>query len=248
MRELSLFSGAGGGLLGTHCLLGWQTVGYVEINDYCQRVIAQRIKDGYLDEAPIFGDIKTFISEGYARAYKDLVDVISAGVPCQPASYAGQRRGADDERWLWPETVRCIDIIRPQGFLLENPPGILSVFDPDGRPEIGRILRDLAEIGFHPRWDGIPASALGAPHERDRIWFVADTDGTVQSIFPGGRSASRTPGNTIFKSNSWWQTEPGIPRVDDGMAVDVVSRNRAIGEGQVPIVVASVWELLNEER
>ena len=87
MKELSLFSGAGGGVLGTQ-LLGWETIGYVEYNEYCQRVIRQRIEDGYLDEAPIFSDVNAFISEGYADAYKGMVGVISAGFPCQPFSVA----------------------------------------------------------------------------------------------------------------------------------------------------------------
>ena len=74
MRELSLFSGAGGGLLATKHLLGWETIGYVEIDEYCQAILAQRIEDGYLDPAPIFGDIKRFISEGYAEAYQGMVE------------------------------------------------------------------------------------------------------------------------------------------------------------------------------
>jgi len=97
MNELSLFTGAGGGLLGTK-LLGWNPIGYVEWDDYCQRVIAQRIKDGFLPDAPIFGDIKTFIDSGCAELYRGVTDVISAGFPCQPfsvAPYAG----------AWIETI-----------------------------------------------------------------------------------------------------------------------------------------------
>ena len=77
VRELSLFSGAGGGLLGTH-LMGWEPVGYVEYDDYCQRVIKARIEDGILRDAPIFGDIRAFISEGYADAYQGMVVVRAA--------------------------------------------------------------------------------------------------------------------------------------------------------------------------
>jgi len=80
LRELSLFSGIGGGLLGTK-LLGWRAIGYVEFNPYCQQVLQQRIRDGYLDDAPIFGDITEFIEEGYAEAYAGYTDVITAGFP-----------------------------------------------------------------------------------------------------------------------------------------------------------------------
>ena len=85
MKELSLFSGAGGGLLGTK-LLGWKTVGYVEWNEFCQKILSERIKEGILDEAPIFNDIKLFNSEGYASSYKGMVDVVTGGFPCQPFS------------------------------------------------------------------------------------------------------------------------------------------------------------------
>ena len=85
MRELSLFSGAGGGLIASY-VLGWRSIGYVEYNEYCQRVIRQRIQDGILPDAPIFGDINTFLSEGYASAYQGMVDIVTAGFPCQPFS------------------------------------------------------------------------------------------------------------------------------------------------------------------
>jgi DNA (cytosine-5)-methyltransferase 1 len=92
MNELSLFTGAGGGLLGSK-LLGWRTIGYVEKEPYCQKVIVQRIADGLLDAAPVYGDIRRFINDGYAANYQGMVDVVSAGFPCQPFSVAGKREG-----------------------------------------------------------------------------------------------------------------------------------------------------------
>jgi DNA (cytosine-5)-methyltransferase 1 len=80
LRELSLFTGAGGGVLGTS-LLGWRHIGYVEYNPYCQRVLHARIQDGLIDDAPIFGDIRQFNKEGHAEAYAGHTDVISAGFP-----------------------------------------------------------------------------------------------------------------------------------------------------------------------
>jgi len=81
MRELSLFSGAGGGLLATKYLLGFRTVGMVEYDPYCQRVLMQRQADGLLDQCPIFGDIRDFIKEGWAGSYAGMVDIITAGFP-----------------------------------------------------------------------------------------------------------------------------------------------------------------------
>jgi DNA (cytosine-5)-methyltransferase 1 len=168
MKELSLFSGAGGGLLGTK-LLGWNHVGYVEYNDYCQRVIRQRILDGILENAPIFGDIRTFIDEGYAASYQGMVDVVTAGFPCQPFSVAGKQQGEEDERNMWPETLSVLRTVRPRYALLENVSGLFA------HEYARRIFADLAESGFDARWRVLSAAEVGAPHKRDRVWIVADS-------------------------------------------------------------------------
>ena len=168
MRELSLFSGAGGGLLGTK-LLGWECIGYVEFNDYCQRVLKQRILDGIFEKAPIFSDIRAFLSEGFAESYKGMVDVITAGFPCQPFSVAGKGLAENDERNMWPQTKDCISIIRPKYCLLENVPGLLT------HGYIRRIFGDLAEMGYDCKWGIIGANDTGAPHRRKRLWIVGNS-------------------------------------------------------------------------
>ena len=180
MNELALFAGAGGGLLGSR-LLGWRTVCYVEKNPYCQKVIQARIKDGFLDDAPIWDDVRTF--DG--RPWAGIVDVVSAGFPCQPFSGAGKQLGESDERNLWPDTLRIIREARPEWVFLENVTRLLS-FD-----YFGQILGDLAESGYDARWDCIPASAIGAPHQRDRIWIVAHANGCEQ----GGREREKWKAN-----------------------------------------------------
>ncbi len=125
MNELSLFSGAGGGLLGTK-LLGFQHIGYVEWNPYCQQIIAQRIKDGIFDEAPIFTDVREFVQSGVAREYRGFTDVVTAGFPCQPFSVAGKRKASDDDRNMWPATMEIIRQVRPANVFLENVSGLLS--------------------------------------------------------------------------------------------------------------------------
>ena len=167
MRELSLFTGGGGGVLATHHLLGWRTVGYVEWEEYAQRIIAARIKDGLLDAAPIYGDIRAFNRCGYAAAYTGMVDVITAGFPCQPFSVAGKQHGADDERNMWPATIATIRLVRPRYCLLENVPGLIS------NGYFATVLGDLAACGFDARWRVLSAAELGAPHKRDRLWIVA---------------------------------------------------------------------------
>ena len=249
MNELSLFTGAGGGVLGTK-LLGFKHRGYVEINDYCQRIIAQRIEDGILDRAPIFSDIRSFISEGYAESYSGLVDVLSAGFPCQPFSLAGKRKGEDDERNMWPETIECIRIIRPGSVLLENVPGLLA-------HEYGRtIFRDLAESGYIPRWRILSAAEMGAPHKRDRLWIVAHTNctgrGKGRRNEQGQERKILEPARLVSYINErqlspWSDISPSeksrVLGIHDGLAGEL-DGIKALGNGQVPAVVRTAWQLL----
>lgn len=166
MNELSLFTGAGGGLLGTK-LLGFRPIGYVEWDGYCQAIIAQRIKDGFLEEAPIFGDIRKFVESGAAREYRGFADVVTAGFPCQPFSVAGKQLAADDERNMWPATRDVIRVVRPRFAFLENVPGLLS----SGYFSV--VISDLAALGFDAEWGVFSAAGSGAPHLRERVWILA---------------------------------------------------------------------------
>jgi DNA (cytosine-5)-methyltransferase 1 len=168
MYELSLFSGGGGGLLGSK-LLGWRTIGYVEWEEYCQKTIRQRISDGILDDAPIYGDIETFIGDGYAERYRGVADVVTGGFPCQPFSVAGKQEGSEDPRNKWPATLRVIEIVRPRRVFLENVPGLLV------SGYFGTILREMAEIGYDAKWTVLGASDVGARHIRKRLWIVANS-------------------------------------------------------------------------
>lgn len=170
-RELSLFSGAGGGLLASH-LYGHRVVCYVERDRLSQRVIQARIRDGYLDDAPIWDDVTTFDGQ----PWRGLVDVVSAGFPCQPFSLAGAGAGEGDERNLWPDTLRILREVRPRVALLENVPGLLAPRrDGAGRREsyFGTILGELAASGYDARWLCLPAAAVGANHIRNRVWIAA---------------------------------------------------------------------------
>ena len=266
MKELSLFSGAGGGVLGTK-LLGWEAIGYVEYNEYCQQVIAQRIEDGCLDNAPIFSDVNAFISEGYADAYKGMVGVISAGFPCQPFSVAGKKAAQDDPRNCWPQTLDIIRRVRPRYCLLENVGGLLS----RKHRYFETILKDLAESGYDAWWKVISAAEVGAPHKRDRLWIVAYPDSTWQLQSEGceqdkwrrtgytgeevsDTDATRLEGweppigesttHTITGSTCWWDTEPRVGRVAHGMA-HRVDRLKALGNGQVPAVAAAAFKVFD---
>lgn len=242
MNELALFAGAGGGLLGSR-LLGWRTVCAVEIEPFCIEVLCRRQEEGHLEAFPIWDDVRTF--DG--RPWRGKVDVITAGFPCQPFSVAGKRQGADDERNGWPDTVRIIGEVQPRWCLLENVPGLLA------HQYYGTILGDLAVCGFDARWCVLGSRRLGGHCSGKRLWIVAENTAA------GGLRQRRIRPHTLGEG-SWGRDEferlvqhelqvclPAgkAQRVSDGVA-NRVDRLRAIGNGQVPLVAATAWELLNE--
>lgn len=243
MYELALFAGAGGGCLATQHLLGWHTLGYVENASYPVAVLKQRIKDGILHDAPIWGDIRTFRADnpecGEFISALGRVDglCITAGFPCQPFSSAGKRRGADDPRNMWPGTVRVIREVKPGYVFLENVPGLLA----GSHGYFGQILGELASCGYDARWRVLSAAEMGAPHKRDRLWVVAHA-ASKRGWWQCGREPR--PSNGYQKQNLHkWKREPGYPRMVDGVAYRM-DRLAAIGNGQVPAVAATVWEML----
>ena len=169
LNTLDLFSGYGGFQLGLRLAgIPIRTVCYVEWDKYCQQVIRQRQIDGFLDDAPVWDDIKSF--DG--RPWRGRVDILSAGFPCQPHSNAGLRKGAGDDRNLWPDTLRIIREVGPRIVILENVPGILV--GSDRRPPYGGIVvGELADAGYDAEWRVVSASAAGGPHLRKRWWLLA---------------------------------------------------------------------------
>ncbi len=152
----SLFAGIGGIDLGLE-RAGWTGRWQVEWDEYCQHVLAHHWPD-----ISRYGDITTV-----DWSTVEPVDLIAGGFPCQPISIAGRGKGTDDDRWLWPEFARAVGALRPSVVLVENVPGLLA------GGGMGRVLGDLAELGFDAQWDSIPAAAVGAPHLRYRVWIVA---------------------------------------------------------------------------
>ena len=165
MNELALFAGAGGGILGGK-LLGWRTVCAVEWEAYAASVLCARQNDGALPAFPIWDDVRTF--DG--RPWRGIVDVVSGGFPCQDISAAGKGAGIEGERsGMWTEMARIIGEVRPRFAFVENSPMLTS-------RGLGRVLGDLAALGYDARWGVLGAVDAGAPHKRDRIWIVAHTD------------------------------------------------------------------------
>ena len=165
MNELALFAGAGGGILGGK-LLGWRTVCAVEWEPYPASVLIARQNDGILAPFPIWDDVRTF--DG--RPWRGRIDVVSGGFPCQDISAAGKGAGIDGERsGMWAHMARIIREVGPRHVFVENSPMLTS-------RGLGRVLGDLAAMGYDARWGVLGAVHAGAPHKRDRIWIVAYAD------------------------------------------------------------------------
>jgi len=158
MRVLDLFSGIGGFSLGLE-RAGMQTVAFCEIDPFCRQVLRKHWPD-----VPQFEDIRTLKGEQVGP-----VDLVCGGYPCQPFSTAGERRGAEDDRHLWPEMRRLVEELRPAWVLGENVAGHITL-------GLDQVLSDLDALGYATRAFVIPAVAVDAPHRRDRVWIVAHAD------------------------------------------------------------------------
>jgi DNA (cytosine-5)-methyltransferase 1 len=188
MDELALFAGAGGGLLGSS-LLGWTTVGAVEIEKYPRDVLLQRQRDGLLDDFPVWDDVCTF--DG--KPWRGAVDVLSGGFPCQDISAAGKGAGLAGARsGLWKEYARIIDEVRPKFVFAENSPLLRT-------RGLGTILKDLNELGYDARWGVLGAWHIGANHRRNRMWVLghSNSDGEERPMaYPESvRRRERNPHN-----------------------------------------------------
>ena len=164
MTHGSLFSGIGGFDLAAQWM-GWQNLFHCEWNEFGQKVLKY-----YWPNAESFCDItKTDFTK-----YEGAIDIISGGFPCQPYSVAGKRLGKEDERHLWPEMCRAIREIKPRWVVGENVRGLISW---NGGLVFHEVQTDLEAQGYEVQSFLLPACGVGAPHRRDRIWFVAKRNG-----------------------------------------------------------------------
>ena len=267
----SLFSGIGGFDLAAQWM-GWNNIFQVEKDDWCRKVLAKNFT-----KTERFADIKDFT--GYE--YTNRIDVISGGFPCQPFSVAGQRKGKDDDRYLWEEMLRVIATIKPTYVVGENVTGIIGL-------ALDTVLSDLEAQDYTTETFIIPACSKNAWHRRDRVWIVAyansigrqdeqkengkslcngewnntiEEQGREQQQCRTGKSSSvfsntdntgceeqREPitnGTELVapKCSSWWETEPGVGRVVDGLP-GRVDRLKGLGNAIVPQVAYEIFSAI----
>lgn len=225
----SLFSGIGGSEIAAE-IMGWKNMFHCEINPFGRKIL-----DYWFPNSKSYEDItKTDFTE-----WREKINVLTGGFPCQPFSVAGQRKGAEDNRYLWPEMLRAIREIQPDWVVGENVAGILSMVQPGSETALGReeslfgevdrerilhrqeyvvetVCNDLEREGYSVQPVVIPACAVGAPHRRDRVFFIAHrADAGVKGMqrkwednILSGRTVSDTDGK---RCNNWsdnWQERP----------------------------------------
>ena len=162
LHGLAICAGIGGIDLGLkRTYPGYRTVCHIEREAYAAAVLVKQMEEGRLDQAPIWSDLGSF----HGRQWRGVVDIITAGLPCQPYSVAGRQKGDADERYIWPEFFRIVREVRPSLVFLENVPGLLAWFRPIGE--------ELSGMGYEFEAGLFSAAEVGASHKRQRLFILA---------------------------------------------------------------------------
>ena len=212
MKLLDLFSGIGGFSLGAE-YNNIKTVGFVEKDAFCQKVLRK-----HWPNTPIIGNIRDVTKDTF-----ESVDIVSGGFPCQPFSVAGKRRGTDDDRYLWDETIRVVSLYKPRWFVGENVEGIVNI-------QNGMVLRqvqdDLEKEGFEVQCGIIPASGIGAWHQRKRVWIIGhNVSHTNNNGYKRGQSETRNKIDARENNTSIWrESASNISRPSDDRGDKTKSR------------------------
>ena len=238
IKHLDLFSGIGGFALAAQWVGGIETVGFCEIDPWAQKVLNKNFPN-----VPIHGDVKTLDPKNYGT-----IELISAGYPCQPFSVAGQQRGEEDDRHLWPEVFRIIKAARPRWVLCENVAGHIDM-------GLDEVLSDLASEGYAAEAIVIPSCAVNAIHRRDRVWIIANSnservDGLLsRSVLEKYNTESKIKSRRgrfgTAGGYSTRQTASRILRTDDGIPQGV-DRVKGLGNAIVPQVAAEILRVMME--
>jgi DNA (cytosine-5)-methyltransferase 1 len=243
MGLLDLFSGIGGFSLGLERTGGFRTVAFCEKDEKCQKVLGKHWPD-----VPIYGDIKELTLEQLQTDRVPLPEVICGGFPCQDISFAGRQAGiVGDRSGLWSEMFRLIRDVRPAWAIVENVSALRS-------KGLALVLQDISKIGYVAEWHCIPASAVGAPHQRDRIWLLAYPDqprleGRLREGLqecPSERSVG-SRGPREGKLSDFWQSKPSVGRVANGVPRRM-DRLRQLGNAVVPQIPELIGRVILKQE
>ena len=201
VTHIGLCAGYGGIELGLHrAIENMRSVALCEIEAFAIANLVSKMEAGLMDPAPIWPDLKTFPW----AAFRNRVDILTGGYPCQPFSAAGQRRGKDDPRHLWPYIADGIRLLRPRCCFFENVEGHISL-------GLSDVIEDLAKMGYRTTWGIFSASECGAPHQRKRVFILALASGLggTAGISRQIQRHERQPGESDHGGYQAWPSRPG---------------------------------------
>ncbi len=233
MYVADLFSGVGGFSLGLEWTKGFKTVLFCENDKSCHKVLKKHWPD-----IPIYDDIKKVTIEKIKKDKIPKIDIITGGFPCQDISQAGKKKGIMASRsGLWSEMCRLISEIRPGYAIVENVQALLY-------RGLESVLGDLAEIGYDAEWHCIPASAIGASHERDRIWIITYSNSTNSFMYNETsfrkeekfqKKTEQLQSRNKIRNNNKWVSKTNMGRVVYGIPTKLdKDRVRQLGNAVVP--------------
>ena len=231
IKVLDLFSGIGGFSLGLE-RAGMETVAFCEFDKHAQKVLKK-----HWPEVPIHEDVRTL--DG--KQFRGSVDVICGGFPCQDISTAGKQEGISAERsGLWSECARLLGEVRPKYAIFEN---VTNLLNGQRGAWFKRVLWDISQVGYDAEWHCIPASSVGAAHQRDRIWIIAYPN---QTQLEGGSLSGRiqkelaNPGDLC-----WGKNTPRVERTANGIPHQMDRLGR-LGNSVVPQIPEAIARAILE--
>lgn len=221
MKVLDLFSGIGGFSLGLE-KAGMETIAFCEFDKHAQSVIKK-----HWPNTPIFDDVR--LLDG--KQFRGIANIVCGGFPCQDLSSAGKQLGFNGERSsLYKEMLRIIGECRPEYALFEN---VAALLTGDSGRWFAQFLYDLAEVGYDAEWHCIPASYIGAPHIRDRVWIIAYPNTKEDRISTFGEILSECKVSGRDFQREWRGSLPRVSRMDDGIPKRL-DRLARLGNAVVP--------------
>ncbi len=189
LRHLDLFSGIGGFSLGLEATGGFETVAFCDIEKYCLEILEKRYPG-----VPRYTNIKELNHDTIKTDGVFPIDIITGGYPCQPFSVAGRKKGEKDPRHLWPEMFRLVQELRPTWVIGENVSGHIKL-------GLDTVLKNLESEGYAARTFSISASSIGANHQRERVWIVANSRQHERGLEPSGNKEGIGRGS--FEKTKW---------------------------------------------